>query len=151
MDFNKKLSVIREFFICLFGSFSVIIKLNYMITNNFLLSILQVFARFIAGVIFFPFWWYSVGFGRFLTKVFRFWQEEQRILGFSVWLKNIFVPMYGQHDFSGRLISFFIRLFQVIFRGLALLFWALLCLALIIFWLLLPLLLLAAIAFQLSS
>jgi hypothetical protein len=117
--------------------------------SNFLTLVIQLLMRFIGGVIFFPVWWYSFGFIRFAAKMINFWQEEQRALGFSVWLKNIFVPMYGQRDFSGRLISFFIRLFQIIFRGLALIFWALICLILLLLWLSLPFLLLIAIAYQL--
>jgi hypothetical protein len=118
--------------------------------SNFLTLITKLLTRFIGGVIFFPMWWYSFGFIRFVTRLIHFWQEEQRALGFSVWFKNIFVPMYGQRDFSGRLISFFIRLFQVIFRGIALIFWALICLFLLLLWLSLPILLLIAIAYQLT-
>ncbi len=118
--------------------------------SNFLSLIIKLLTRFISGVIFFPVWWYSLGFIRFVRRMINFWQEEQRALGFSVWLRNIFVPMYGQRDISGRLISFFIRLVQVIFRGLALFFWALVCLILLLFWLSLPILLLIAIAYQLT-
>lgn len=121
-----------------------------MLKNNFFILIAKVSLKFIGGIIFFPLWWYSLGFIRFARKLINFWQEEQKVIGFSVWLRNIFVPMYGQRDLSGRLISFFIRLFQVLFRGLALLFWALLCFALLIIWLLLPLLLLIALAYQLA-
>jgi hypothetical protein len=117
--------------------------------SNFLTLIIKLLTRFIGGIIFFPVWWYSFGFIRMITKMFNFWQEEQKALGFTIWLKNIFVPMYGQRDFSGRLISFFIRLFQIIFRGLVLLFWALVCLTLLLLWLSLPALLLIAMAYQL--
>ncbi len=120
-----------------------------MLKSNFLTLFFQIIIRFIVGVIFFPFWWYSLGFVSFARKVFSFLQEEQRVLGFTVWLKNIFVPMYGQHDFSGRLISFVIRLFQIVVRGLALIFWALLSLIALIIWLALPFLLLIAIIYQL--
>ena len=56
--------------------------------------------------------------------------------------------MYGQRDWSGRLISFFIRLVQIIFRGLVLIVWIFLLLALIIIWLIGPLLLVLALAWQ---
>ena len=117
--------------------------------NNFFTLIIKLLSRFLFGILFFPIWWYSIGFIRFATKMVRFWREEQKALGFSIWLRNIFIPMYGQRDVSGRLISFFIRLFQIIFRGLALLFWALICLILLVFCLSLPILLLIAIAYQL--
>jgi len=40
-------------------------------------------------------------------------------LGVLLWLKNLFVPMFGQHDWQGRLVSFLIRLVQLIARGIA--------------------------------
>ncbi len=63
-------------------------------------------------------------------------------LGFSIWLKNLFVPMFGQTDFAGRAISFFLRIFQIIFKGLALLGIIILVLVFYIFWLVLPILIL---------
>lgn len=121
-----------------------------MLKSNFITLSLQVIVRFFSGIIFFPFWWYSRGFVYFVKKVFSFLQEEQRVLGFSVWLTNIFVPMYGQQDFAGRIISFLMRLFQVIVRGIVLIFFALLSLAFILAWLALPLVLISNIVYQLS-
>lgn len=40
-------------------------------------------------------------------------------LGVLLWLRNLFVPMFGQHDWQGRLVSFLIRLVQLIARGIA--------------------------------
>lgn len=116
---------------------------------HFLISAFAVTARFLGNILFFPIWWYSLGFIRFAGKIIYFWRSEQQALGFSVWLKNIFVPMYGQNDFAGRLISFFIRLIQVIVRGLALIFWLLVGLILMAVWLALPFGILIATAFQL--
>lgn len=119
-----------------------------MYKYNFLFSCFQVISKFVWEIIFFPLWWYSRGFLRLAGKIIVFWREEQRALGVSVWLKNIFVPMYGQHDFAGRMISFFVRLVQVALRGLALLFWLVVGLALLLAWLILPLALVLAISFQ---
>lgn len=99
--------------------------------------------------LYFPIWWYSVGwwrFGRFLSA-FVAWQQAS--LGFFVWLKNIFVPMYGQTDFTGRLISFLIRIVQIIFRGFAMLIIVIIALSLFIFWASLPILIVYGILFQL--
>lgn len=120
-----------------------------MTKSHFLISAPQAILRFLGNILFFPLWWYSFGFIRFAQRIISFWRGEQRSLGFNVWLKNLFVPMYGQHDFAGRLISFFIRLIQIIVRGLALLFWLFIGLALMFAWLALPLALIVAIAFQL--
>ncbi len=121
-----------------------------MLKSNFILSGFQILGRFAGNILFFPLWWYSVGFVRFTSRVLGFWRGEQRVLGLSVWIKNIFIPMYGQTDIVGRLISFFMRLVQIIFRSLAMLFWVVLGVALILFWLALPLFIIFAIAFQLS-
>ncbi|HOX96861.1 MAG TPA: hypothetical protein PL066_00695 [bacterium] len=75
-------------------------------------------------LLYFPIWWYTRGFVRF-AKAFgnslRYkWQE----LGVGVWIKNLFVPMFGVHDISGRLISFFMRLVNIIGRFLYFLLFA---------------------------
>jgi len=51
-----------------------------------------------------------------------------------IWVKNIFIPMYGQYNAIGRFISFFVRLFQIISRSLILFFWFLVCSFLFILW-----------------
>jgi hypothetical protein len=98
--------------------------------------------------LYFPLWWYSAGLVKTIRGVGRFYRTAATDLGFWVWLKNIFVPMYGQYDIAGRLISFIIRLVQVILRGLALALIVLLGLVFLIFYILLPFLILAAIGRQ---
>lgn len=119
-----------------------------MIQHNFLTYSGKIIISLILEIIYFPVWWYSVGFFRLLKNVWCFWRDQEKSLGFAVWAKNIFVPMYGQNDWAGRLISFLVRLVQVIGRGLALLIWFMICVLLILFWLTLPLLLLTALFFQ---
>lgn len=109
----------------------------------------KIILKIIWDFVYFPLWWYSEGLLKTLKGVFNFWREQEASLGFSVWLKNIFVPMYGQHDFAGRAISFFIRLVQIIFRGAALLIFIILGLLFLVAYLILPLAVLLAIALQL--
>lgn len=119
-----------------------------MFQHNFFTYSGKIFLSIIGDILYFPIWWYSVGFFRLLKNIWLFLGNQERSLGFFIWLKNIFVPMYGQRDWAGRLISFFIRLIQIIFRGLALFIWLLLSLALILVWLLIPILLALAFAWQ---
>jgi len=119
-----------------------------MLQHNFLTYSGKIIVSLILEIVYFPLWWYSIGFFRLLKNIGNFWRDQEKSLGFSVWLKNIFVPMYGQYDWAGRLISFFVRLVQIVIRGLALLFWLIIGLALLIFWLALPVLLLIALFFQ---
>jgi hypothetical protein len=99
--------------------------------------------------LFFPIWWYSHGWLRFAKALYGFLSWQSASLGVGIWLKNIFVPMYGQTDFSGRLISFFMRLVQVIFRGILLFAIFIFCLILFFLWALIPILVVYAIILQL--
>jgi len=121
-----------------------------MFKHNFFTYGGKIIVEILGEILFFPIWWYSIGFVRLVKNVFRFWRNQEKSLGFSVWAKNIFVPMYGQNDFSGRLISFVMRLIQVVFRGFVLLLWLALVLFILIFWLALPFLLLLSLVLQLT-
>jgi hypothetical protein len=75
-------------------------------------------------IAFFPIWWYTRG----LTVVLKFAggsiRNQYVNLGLGVWLTNLFVPMYGINDLMGRFISFFVRLFMIVIRGVAMIVWA---------------------------
>jgi hypothetical protein len=113
-------------------------------------SNLALLSGIIFSVLYFPVWWYSLGFFRFAKRIFSFWREQAFSLAVLVWLKNIFTPMYGQSDFVGRLISFGVRLVQVIIRSFILLIWLIICLIIILFWPAFPFLLILATISQLS-
>lgn len=99
--------------------------------------------------LYFPLWWYGAGLVKTGRGVLSFYRNQEMSLGFFVWLRNIFVPMYGQRDLAGRLVSFFIRLFQIIYRGLVMLVVIVLGFIFFVFYLALPLLILLAIWKQL--
>lgn len=89
-------------------------------------------------IIIFPFWWYTYGvFGR-LQWIVEQIKSEAESLSLGLWIKNLFVPMFGQYDRSGRIISFFMRLIQIIFRFIFLILWLVLLIALFLAWLILP-------------
>ncbi|MFZ4631662.1 MAG: hypothetical protein ACOYL8_00465 [Patescibacteria group bacterium] len=119
-----------------------------MFQHNFLSYGGKIIISLILELVYFPIWWYSVGFFRFFKNIFIFLSNQEKSLGFSVWAKNIFVPMYGQSDWAGRFISFFVRLIQVIFRGFTLLIWVFICFIILVLWLIVPLLLTFALFFQ---
>ena len=89
--------------------------------HNFFTYFGKILARVIWDFLYFPIWWYSAGLLKTLRGVGNFYREQEASLNFLVWFKNIFVPMYGQYDMAGRLVSFFIRLVQIIYRGIAML------------------------------
>jgi len=121
-----------------------------MTKNNFLIYAPKVLLIILWEIIYWPLWWYSTGFWRLLLSVGRSIKNKFISLALGVWLKNLFVPMYGQHDFAGRCISFFMRLVQIIFRALVFIFYSLFSILLIVLWLLLPLLIIYAIYWELS-
>ncbi|MDP2708720.1 MAG: hypothetical protein Q8O93_01535 [bacterium] len=118
-------------------------------SNSFVFYSLQILAELAWDILYFPAWWYSRGLLNLLAGLYDFLADKQKSLALLVWLKNIFRPMYGQYDWQGMLISFFMRLVQIIFRSVILLFWLMLCLAVVIFWLVLPPFVIYEIIFQL--
>ena len=86
----------------------------------------------------FPVWWYGRGLRRVGRACLNGISDFNNSLGFTIWLKNITTPMFGQRDFWGRLISIGMRLIQIIARGLAMLIISLIFLGLFLVWLVLP-------------
>lgn len=119
-----------------------------MFTNSFIFYTGKIIVEIIRDIIYFPLWWYSRGLLNLILSVKNFLVDKQKALALLVWLKNIFKPMYAQYDWAGMLISFFVRLVQIIFRSIFMLFWMILSLAVIIFWILLPVFVVYEIIFQ---
>lgn len=75
----------------------------------------------VVDILYFPLWWYTKG----LIHVSRVSWNWVRFVNShfapALWLKNVFVPMFGQTDWEGRVVSFFVRLGNVMIRSLFLL------------------------------
>lgn len=67
-----------------------------------------------------------------------FFQDANNIAAPLLWLKNLFVPMFGQTDLQGRIVSVFIRIVNVIFRTIFLAGWSVVVLSLLLAWLAAP-------------
>ena len=109
-----------------------------MTQNIFLNSAKYIAVELVGELFYFPLWWYSRGTKK--SFVF-FWQKVvsmERRVGLAVWLTNLFRPMYNQNDWQGLVISFFMRLAQIIFRSIWLAVWLVLMMMLFLFWLALP-------------
>jgi len=102
-------------------------------------------------IVYFPIWWYSRG----LILAFNWAVREiigtEKMLGVGIWIKNIFVPMFGQRDIQGRVVSFFMRVFQIIFRFIALLGFSIFYIMIFIFYFILPPIILMGVFLHLSS
>lgn len=109
-----------------------------MTMGAFLQTLRAVLIGTLADFLYTPGWWYTRGLWKQLRGVVGSWAARQRDLAIDVWLKNLFVPMYGQYDLAGRLISFFMRLAQIVGRGIVLVIWAGLLLGWLMVWVLIP-------------
>lgn len=98
----------------------------------------RLFIEAIVDIFYFPVWWYSSGIKYISQKCFRLLKIGNEELAPGLWLKNLFVPMFGSRDWEGKIISFFMRLVQIIARGFALFIWMWCCIALFLFWLIFP-------------
>lgn len=98
----------------------------------------RILLDFFLHIFYFPVWWYTRGFVLFLKQLLNLYRDASQMFAVSLWMKNIFVPMFGQSDWQGRIMSFFMRVANIFFRSIGLLIWALCLLGLVIVWLLLP-------------
>ncbi len=90
--------------------------------------------------IFWPVWWYSRGLGETSTWLLRSVKGSVKFFGVDVWVKNWFVPMYGDASIAGSLISFGVRSVVILVRGLGVILWfALSILLLLVYVLVFPL------------
>lgn len=99
----------------------------------------RIIIDFFLHLFYFPIWWYSGGLVHVGKACIRMVQSTNYTLAPGLWLKNIFVPVYGADDWQGRIISFFLRLVNVIVRGFMLLVWIGFVLFLFSLWIVLPL------------
>lgn len=95
-----------------------------------------IFADVIREILLLPFWWYTIGMAVTATWCAKSVRGSARFFGLDIWVKNLFVPMYGETGFVGRAISFFIRLVMVIVRGVATVAWMICVIILFIIYLL---------------
>jgi hypothetical protein len=75
-------------------------------------------------ILWFPLWWYTKGLKLTLKKLANAVKNSVKLFALDIWVKNLFVPMYGETSITGRIISFMVRLFMIMVRGLAVGIWA---------------------------
>lgn len=94
--------------------------------------------EFLLDILYFPIWWFSSGArkaGRYLWDLFA---TANSSLAPGLWLQNLTVPMFGQYDWQGRIISVFMRLVNVIGRGIALFFVLVFIMIVFFIWIVFP-------------
>lgn len=88
-----------------------------------------VLTELFGGFLALPAWWYSQGLSIVGQWVKRTVRNANDIFALGVWVRNLFVPMYGETEWSGRLISFGVRAAMILVRGAAVAFWSVLAVA----------------------
>lgn len=83
----------------------------------------HVLADLAREILFLPIWWYTIGLSRMIAWSGRSVKGAAQTTGLTIWAQNLFVPMYGETTFSGKLISFFVRLVMIIVRAIATCVW----------------------------
>ena len=65
-----------------------------------------------------PIWWYTSGLVLALSMTKNSISNMVDFFGLRIWIKNLFVPMYGETTISGKIISFFVRLFMILVQSM---------------------------------
>ncbi len=100
----------------------------------FIIVLQRLVIEALLDIFYFPVWWFSFGMKRSTLWCLEVFKTGNEWLAPGLWIANLFVPMFGQYDWQGRIISFFMRLAQIILRLIGLSFWTIFCLILFIVW-----------------
>ncbi|MBU1148496.1 hypothetical protein KKI23_00220 [Patescibacteria group bacterium] len=118
--------------------------------KSLFLSSLKFITKDIVGdILFFPVWWYSFGFKKITLSLLNNWRSLASGLSITTLFKHIGTPMYGDYTKSGRIISFFMRIIQLIFLTAGIVVYGVLLIVLIVAWLVIPLFVAYNIIYQL--
>ena len=92
----------------------------------------------VGAVFYFPLWWYTKGSVNAARYCARMVADAARTFGIGIWIKNLFRPMFGQHDITSRIISFFMRLAAIAYYSVSLLLLSIVMAIVFVLWLALP-------------
>lgn len=89
-------------------------------------------------IVYFPIWWYSAG----LVLALKFYGKSLNTganrLALKILFKYWFKPMYGQIDWQGKIISFFMRTVHLIWNLFLMLVWLVAMTAVFVVYIILP-------------
>jgi hypothetical protein len=102
----------------------------------------------VGEILYFPVWWYSQGLRLAWQRLIRQWARLYNRLGLRFLFANMGKPMYGDYTRSGKVISFFFRLFLVGWSMLVMLFGGALAVFIFLAWIITPLVVMALLVRQ---
>lgn len=68
------------------------------------------------SIVHFPMWWYTSGAFGVITWMRDDLGYRWKSYSIGIWIKNFFVPMYGQYDWTGKIVSVFMRIVVLVGR-----------------------------------
>ena len=122
-----------------------------MMTNNFVLYGTKIFVEFWRDILLFPFWWYSRGLVLVAGILWQFLANREKANALFIWIKNLFRPMYGQTDWQGVMISFFMRIVMIAFKFVVMVFWSLFAMVMLTLWIIAPIFVVYEIIYQING
>ena len=122
-----------------------------MTSSNAALAVKYLAVDIVGSFLYFPVWWFTAGAWRTAKFCALTVRNQATAFGVAVWLKNLFTPMYGLRDIQGRIISFFMRSFIIIWYSLVLLLMSVLMIAVFVAWLALPIVAVSQLWIQLTG
>jgi hypothetical protein len=115
-----------------------VVKYRYNLRYMSVFVVQRIIILFFVHIIYAPFWWYTSGLALSTRSFWSLFRVGNDSLMPMLWFRNLLVPMFGQWDMQGRVVSFFIRLANVFVRSIFLFVWFLIVFSLYIFWVMLP-------------
>jgi len=97
-----------------------------------------IFVDTFGSLFWFPAWWYTIGLKKAIQWGMDGLNYRYQQYALKLWVKNFFIPMYGQYDFAGRLVSVFMRAVVIAGRSIALVLEGVVYLIVIIVWVIIP-------------
>lgn len=95
-----------------------------------------------------PVWWYSTGLLAVFRALIGHLKAKELSIGLINWLVNMFKPMYGQSDWQGQIISFFMRLVILSYKAVTMIIWVSADFIFLMIWMLMPPAVLYQVLFQ---
>ncbi len=90
-------------------------------------------------VFYFPLWWYGRGVKFIFLQAHTMIRFGSDLFSPALWWRYLFVPMYGQYNWQGRVISFIMRFVQGVVRGFLFILYVVVIGGIVVAWFVLPL------------
>lgn len=94
--------------------------------------------EFVGDVVYFPVWWYSRGLASTGRSLLSQWFGLSNRMSIPILARTMGRPMYGDYTRSGRIISFFFRIFLLVSRLVVFAVWTVVLIVAMLGWILGP-------------